>query len=127
LTQQQQQSPLPQQSPQQPTPSPTSEPVQQPATETIDEDDEVIRVTSNLVVVPVSVTNERGEPVQGLKAADFRLEEEGRAQEVTNVGDADQVPLDIAILFDVSSSIRERFEFEQHRRAAQTRTTTRFG
>jgi len=113
LTQQQQRSPLPQQSPQQPTPSPTSEPVQKPATEAIDEDDEVIRVTSNLVVVPVSVTNERGEPVQGLRAADFRLEEEGRAQEVTNVGDADQVPLDIAILFDVSSSIRERFEFEQ--------------
>jgi Ca-activated chloride channel family protein len=79
----------------------------------ISEDDEIVRVTSNLVVVPVSVTNERGEPVQGLKATDFRLEEEGRAQEIAQVGDADQVPLDIAILFDVSSSVGQRFAFEQ--------------
>jgi Ca-activated chloride channel family protein len=79
----------------------------------ISDDDEIVRVTSNLVVVPVSVTNERGEPVQGLKATDFRLEEEGRAQEIAQVGDADQVPLDIAILFDVSSSVGQRFAFEQ--------------
>lgn len=78
-----------------------------------DDEDEIVRVTSNLVVVPVSVTNERGEPVQGLKATDFRLEEEGRAQEIAQVGDADQVPLDIAILFDVSSSVGQRFAFEQ--------------
>ncbi|MGI9107529.1 MAG: VWA domain-containing protein [Pyrinomonadaceae bacterium] len=94
------------------TPQPASESMQKATEETID-DDEVIRVTSNLVVVPVSATNEHGEPVQGLKAADFRLEEEGRTQEVAQVGDADQVPLDIAILFDVSSSISQRFEFEQ--------------
>jgi len=81
--------------------------------ESIVEDDEIVRVTSNLVVVPVSVTDERGEPVQGLKATDFRLEEEGRAQEIAQVGDAEQVPLDIAILFDVSSSISGRFAFEQ--------------
>ncbi|HEX8636298.1 MAG TPA: VWA domain-containing protein [Pyrinomonadaceae bacterium] len=83
------------------------------ADEAIEDDDEIVRVTSNLVVVPVSVTDERGEPVQGLKAADFRLEEEGRAQEIAHVGDAEQVPLDIAILFDVSSSIGQRFAFEQ--------------
>lgn len=77
------------------------------------EDDEIVRVTSNLVVVPVSVTDERGEPVQGLKTADFRLEEEGRAQEIAQVSDAEQVPLDIAVLFDVSSSIGGRFAFEQ--------------
>ena len=46
------------------------------------DDDEVVRVTSNLVVVPASVTTDKGEPVQGLQATDFRLEEEGRAQEI---------------------------------------------
>lgn len=76
-----------------------------------DDEDEIVRVTSNLVVVPVSVTNERGEPVQGLKAADFRLEEEGRPQEIAHVSDADQVPLDIAILFDVSSSVMGKIAF----------------
>ena len=70
-------------------------------------------MTSNLVVVPVSVTNPQGEPVPGLTPADFRLDEEGRAQEIAQVSDADQVPLDIALLFDVSSSVSERFEFEQ--------------
>jgi Ca-activated chloride channel family protein len=98
--------PAPQQTPQ-PTPSPAA------TDETISDDDDIVRVTSNLVVVPVSVTDARGEPVQGLKATDFRLEEEGRAQEIAQVGDADQVPLDIAVLFDVSSSVGQRFAFEQ--------------
>ena len=106
--------PQPSQQPQA-TPTPIAPPPAppQPATDEAISDDEVIRVTSNLVVVPVSVTNEAGEPVPGLKATDFRLEEEGRAQEIAQTSDADQVPLDIAILFDVSSSIGERFEFEQ--------------
>ncbi|MDQ1592569.1 MAG: Ca-activated chloride channel [Pyrinomonadaceae bacterium] len=97
-----------------PPPKPVNEgSTDKPVDETIIDEDEVVRVTSNLVVVPVSVTNEAGEPLQGLKATDFRLEEEGRAQEIAQVGDAEQVPLDIAILFDVSSSIGQRFAFEQ--------------
>ena len=87
---------------------------QQALTDAIKDDVEAMHVTSNLIIVPSSVTNaQSGEPVQGLKAADFRLEEEGRAQEIAQVGDADQVPLDIAVLIDVSSSVNERFEFER--------------
>ncbi|PYS97297.1 MAG: hypothetical protein DMF65_11950, partial [Acidobacteria bacterium] len=88
-----------------PTPTPAKE-------ETIDET-EVVRVTSNLVVVPVAVTDSAGNAVQGLKKEDFRLEEEGRAQELQAVGDADQVPLDIAIVFDISSSVTKNFDFEK--------------
>jgi VWFA-related protein len=65
------------------------------------------------VVVPVSVTDAAGEAVQGLKKEDFRLEEEGRAQEIAEVGGADVVPLDIAVLFDVSSSVTKNFEFQK--------------
>jgi Ca-activated chloride channel homolog len=111
----QQQGPAPQSTPR-PTASPVARPQhpasQPPADEAIG-DDEVVRVTSNLVVVPVSVTDERGEPVQGLKREDFRLEEEGRAQELAEVGNADQVPLDIALVFDLSSSVTKNFEFEK--------------
>jgi Ca-activated chloride channel family protein len=97
-----------------PTPSPrTSPPAPTPAADDEIGDDEVVRVTSNLVVVPVSVTDERGEPVQGLKREDFRLEEEGRGQELTELGDADQVPLDIALVFDLSSSVTKNFEFQK--------------
>jgi Ca-activated chloride channel family protein len=73
---------------------------------------EVVRVTSNLIVVPVSVTDANGLPVLGLTANDFRIEEDGRAQQVAQLGDPEQVPLDIALLVDVSSSVTERFSFE---------------
>jgi Ca-activated chloride channel homolog len=85
-----------------PTPAPTPEP-----------EYEVIRVSSNLVVVPVSVTDSQGQPVLGLKQNDFHIEEGGRAQEISQLGDPEQVPLDIALLIDVSSSVTERFAFEE--------------
>ncbi|MBA3441665.1 MAG: VWA domain-containing protein [Pyrinomonadaceae bacterium] len=77
------------------------------------DDEEVVRVTSNLVVVPVSVTDATGQPVQGLTINDFRLEEEGRTQQIAQIGDPDQVPLEIALLLDVSSSVGARFAFEK--------------
>lgn len=92
--------------PQKPTPTP------KPADETIDES-EVVRVTSNLVVVPVAVTDASGNAVQGLKREDFRLEEEGHVQTLEVVGDAEQVPLDIAVVFDISSSVTKNFDFEK--------------
>jgi len=97
---------------QQPTPSATPPPAREeepPA----DLGEEVIRVSSNLVVVPVSVIDSTGNPVKGLKLQDFRLEEEGRPQELAQLGDPDQVPLDIALLFDLSSSVKGRFGFQQ--------------
>jgi Ca-activated chloride channel family protein len=78
-----------------------------------DDEYEVVRVNSNLVVVPVSVTDATGQPVLGLKASDFRLEEEGRAQEIAQIGDPEQVPLEIVLLLDVSGSVNARFDFEK--------------
>jgi Ca-activated chloride channel family protein len=96
----------------QPPPPPRPRPTPTPAPVAA-EDEEVVRVTSNLVVVPVSVTDAAGQPVTGLKMADFRLEEEGRAQQLEAVSDAEQVPLDIALVFDVSSSVTKNFEFQK--------------
>src|SRR5690348_275356 len=77
-----------------PTPTPTP-----PEKEVID----VIRTTSNLVMVPVSVTDRDGQAVQGLTKTDFNLIEEGKRQEISDIGDPEQVPLAIALLFDISS------------------------
>ncbi len=79
---------------------------------------EVVRITSNLVMVPVSVTDAQGNPVLGLKQTDFRIEEDGRPQEIAQIGDPEHVPLDIALLIDVSASVVARFDFEQQAAAA---------
>jgi len=77
------------------------------------EDDEVIKVESRLVVVPVSVLDINGQPILGLKAQDFRILEENKAQEIAQVSDAEKVPLEIVLLFDVSASTDAMFQFEQ--------------
>src|ERR1700687_2484829 len=75
--------------------------------------DDVIRVSSNLIVVPVSVTDGKDQPVEGLRLQEFRLEEEGQPQEIVQFGDSEQVPLEMAILLDVSGSVKGRFGFEK--------------
>jgi hypothetical protein len=77
-----------------------------------EESSESIKISSNLVAVPVSVTDAGGEPVQGLKAPDFQLEEGGQTQSVQMMGLPGQTPLDLALLFDISGSVNERFQFE---------------
>jgi Ca-activated chloride channel homolog len=92
-----------------PTPAPTPE-----------EKLEVIRTTSNLVMVPVSVTDRDGQAVQGLTKEAFRLQEEGKQQDITGIGNPEEVPLAIALLFDISSSVSQKgfFQFQQNAAAA---------
>ena len=94
-------------------PTPTPKP---PEPEVLD----VIKTSSNLIMVPVSVTDQTGQAVQGLKVADFRLEEEGKQQEITGIGDPEQVPLAIAVLFDISSSVGSKGFFNSQKNAAAT-------
>ena len=91
----------------------------------ITEEEGVIKVDSRLVVVPVSVTNANGEPAVGLTAKDFRILEEGRPQEIESVGGAETVPLEIALLFDVSASTDPMFKFEQETAAKFLRDVLR--
>jgi len=100
-----------------PPPVPTPKPTPTPAPPK-DDDFEVIRTNSNLVMVPVSVVDAKGEPLRGLSVNDFRLAEEGREQQLVEIGNPDEVPLDIAILFDVSSSVSQKGFFAFQQRAA---------
>lgn len=103
-----------------PKPTPTPKP-------TPEEPPEVLRITSNLVVVPVSVVDDKGQPVHGLQVNDFRLDEAGVRQQITEIGDPEQVPLDIALLFDISSSVSEKgfFAFQQKAAASFLRQVLR--
>ena len=97
-----------------PKPTPTPKPVEPTVIDSAD----VIRTNSNLVMVPVSVTDHTGQAVQGLKVTDFRLEEEGKQQEISGIGDPEQVPLAIALLFDISSSTSQKGFFASQQNAA---------
>ncbi len=85
----------------------------QPTPPKTEDEGDVIKVESRLVVVPVSVTDSLGQPVQGLKAQDFRVAEDNKNQEIAQIGDAEKVPLEIALLFDISASTDAMFQFEQ--------------
>lgn len=91
----------------------------------ISEEDQVIKVDSRLVVVPVSVMTVDGLPVTGLRAEDFRIKEENRAQVVDSVGDAENAPLEIALLFDISASTDSMFRFQQETAAKFLREVLR--
>ena len=95
-----------------PKPTPTPKPAE-PEVIT-----DVIRTNSNLVMVPVSVTDQTGNAVQGLQVADFRLEEEGKQQEISGIGNPEQLPLAIALLFDISSSVSTKGFFASQQNAA---------
>ena len=88
------------------TPAPTPPPL-------VIESDEEINIDSRLVIVPVSITDGNGEPVKGLGAEHFLIREGNRAQEVVEVSPAKDVPLEIALLFDISGSTDPMFKFEQ--------------
>jgi len=85
--------------------------------------EDVVKVNSNLIVVPVSVSDSKGQAVHGLKAEDFRLEEEGRPQQIAQIGDAEQIPLELAVLLDVSGSVKGRFGFEKEAATRFIRST----
>jgi len=83
-------------------PKPTPEPEAPP-----------IRIDTNLVAVPVSVTDAEGNPVRNLTVEDFQLEEEGVKQQIQPLGEPGKTPIELALLFDVSRSVRNRFDFER--------------
>jgi Ca-activated chloride channel family protein len=63
-----------------------------------------IAVSVNLVLIPASVTDARGEFVPGLKSEEFRVLEDGRQQELTvfEVGDT---PVTVGLIVDHSRSM----------------------
>jgi len=100
-----------------PDPKPTGQAPQSPPAQSgqakSKDQEEVLRISSNLVAVPVSVTDASGQPVGGLKAQDFRLEEEGAPQQIVTLGEPGKTSVDLALLIDLSGSVYERLQFQQ--------------
>lgn len=92
---------------------PSQKPGQQPPTKQTEPEPETIRINSRLVTVPVSVTDANGNPIRNLTSEDFVVEEDGVLQQVQTLGEPGKTPLEMVLLFDVSRSIRNRFDFER--------------
>lgn len=83
---------------------PTANPTAKPP-----EDDEVIRVETNLVTMPVSVLDRDGRFISGLQQKDFKIFENGVEQKLDYFQSVEQ-PFTVILLIDVSPSTQFRIE-----------------
>src|SRR5712692_3233903 len=72
-----------------------------------DQDVDVVRVTTDLVVLNATVLDKEGKFVSGLKRADFQILEDGAEQKSSNFS-AEETPFAAAILLDTSGSMESR-------------------
>jgi len=63
-----------------------------------------LRVDSNLVLVPVSVVDERNHPITGLERGNFRVFDEGVERPISAFGMEDE-PVALGLIFDHSGSV----------------------
>jgi len=68
------------------------------------DEDKPVKVTTDLVTLTLTVTDQYGRYVSGLKKNAFTVYDEGQEQEITFFTDAD-APVSIGILFDISGSM----------------------
>src|SRR3989441_4598879 len=84
--------------------SPTNQ-QQKSSAEEVSEGD-VVRVETQLVTVPAVVTDQNGHPLTALRAENFVVFEDGKAERLTNFATT-EAPFEIALLLDTSGSTRE--------------------
>jgi VWFA-related protein len=80
------------------------------AAATAQDDDEVVRINSNLVVMNVTVVDAQGKYVHGLRRSDFKVFENGREQpaELLSTFSVEETPFAAVILLDTSGSMESR-------------------
>jgi Ca-activated chloride channel homolog len=86
-----------------------------------------IRAEVNLVNVLASVVDSNGRPVPDLSAENFELIEEGRAQRIEIFEPETNLPLDLALMIDVSLSTQKELRFQQEAAARFIRQILRPG
>lgn len=66
-------------------------------------DEDVLKVETNLITIPVSVFDRNGLYIPGLKQDDFKIFEDGKEQQIAYFGTTDK-PFTVILLIDVSPS-----------------------
>ena len=75
--------------------------------------DDIVRISSNLVPIPVSVVDARGNALTNLKLDDFELRVDGQLRPLSDISRSD-TSVQLAMLFDNSGSLDFAREFEKH-------------
>ena len=88
---------------------PTSTPPPANTTSKPDDPNEVIRVETNLVTMPVSVLDREGRFVSGLQQKDFKIFENGTEQKIEWFQSVEQ-PFTVILMLDVSPSTQWQIE-----------------
>jgi Ca-activated chloride channel homolog len=73
------------------------------------EEDQVLKLESTLVNIPLLVSDRSGRYVPQLNKNDFTLYEDGTLQEIASFG-SEEVPFNVALLLDVSPSVQGNVE-----------------
>ena len=99
---------------QSPTPAPALQRQDAPPPTPADQEVATIRVQSNEVNLVFTVTDKKGKFITGLRQENFGLLDDGRPPvAVLRFTQQTNLPLRVGIMLDTSSSIRQRFQFEQ--------------
>lgn len=80
------------------------------------DDEEVIKIDTELVEVPIVITDRAGKPILNLKQSNFSVYEDGKPQQIADFS-ATSAPFEVALLLDTSGSARGELQLIQ--RAAQ--------
>jgi VWFA-related protein len=87
------------------------------ATDVVEDDDEVIKIETNLVTMPVSVLDRSGRFISGLKQKDFHIFENNMEQKIEYFASVEQ-PFTVVLMIDVSPSTK--FQIDEIHNAAIT-------
>jgi Ca-activated chloride channel family protein len=71
------------------------------------DDDEILKIESNLVILNASITDNKGKPILGLKQNEFRVFEDGEEQTL-DFFESEETPFAAVILIDTSGSMETR-------------------
>ncbi len=97
------------------TPAKSKTPAPETPTAAVEADDDILRVETNLVTIPVSVFDRDGLYIPGLRQSEFKIFENGVEQEIAYFGTTDK-PFTVALVIDVSPSTA--YKIEEIQRAA---------
>jgi VWFA-related protein len=75
--------------------------------------DDIVKISSNLVPIPVSVVDARGNAIVTLKLEDFELHVDGHPRPLSDLSRS-ETSVRVAMLFDNSGSLDFAREFEKH-------------